>query len=642
MTKRSDISRDSFRPDQGYTSVRLQQGRPQLDSDWNEQMDLQYQRERGELTDILGAVAAVPQNLTDPISSPRGPQLDVTMGQQGPTRIQTRAGRVYVEGRQVDIPAGVDLVTQPLCPNLKLPTFGLPLPDPNTSIWIAYLDIFSREVTAQDDPTLREVALGGPDTTTRMQTVWQVRLREIPPGHPLNVPLRAGLRSLASVAEPFLLDRPELAALAPGQFTPDSTAAPTPSAKPGQLRARFIDQGATLENRLYRVEITDVRASQVQIRWSRDNGAVVASVRRVEFPASGGQALVLSRPTVGDASLFSKGQWLEITTAGAELRGEPPQYRRIQSQGTFEAGELRVPIEGRIDLFNPPLNEGGVKARLWNSASEAATYPLPVALPASAGGVRQSDFIPLEDGVEVQLVLPDSNPEARSFFRFAPGQSWQIPMRAALGGIDWPIDRPPQPAQETRHSYLVLGAMLAAEINPNQPQNRAWRYVALQPPAINTLPVLDRRIQQQTRDLAAVVQDRIGPLEGQILRVRTTTGPISAILNTTSTQKPVDITPNLSAAFDRAGFISLFYLLEGTLTSVLNGGPPNGGAPVALSPMGPVRTLKITLVVPVNAIEVRVDMRILALYVRDRTDGDLSVTSSVVQGAPFAPTGRGL
>ena len=40
---------------------------------------------------------------------------------------------------------------------------------------LVYLDVWQRHVTVLDDRLLREVALGGPDTTTRIKTVWQVK-----------------------------------------------------------------------------------------------------------------------------------------------------------------------------------------------------------------------------------------------------------------------------------------------------------------------------------------------------------------------------------------------------------------------------------------------------------------------------------
>ena len=37
---KGDFTRFTFRPEKQYTSVRLQQGRVQLDADWNEQVDI--------------------------------------------------------------------------------------------------------------------------------------------------------------------------------------------------------------------------------------------------------------------------------------------------------------------------------------------------------------------------------------------------------------------------------------------------------------------------------------------------------------------------------------------------------------------------------------------------------------------------
>src|SRR5215217_6505924 len=65
--------------------------------------------------------------------------------------------------------------TQPDYPN---PT-GLDLEDlePNESRTdLVYLDVWQRHITAIEDPDILEVALGGPDTTTRVKTVWQVKV----------------------------------------------------------------------------------------------------------------------------------------------------------------------------------------------------------------------------------------------------------------------------------------------------------------------------------------------------------------------------------------------------------------------------------------------------------------------------------
>src|ERR1700753_1908982 len=49
-----DISRDSFDPYLHYTRVVMQQGRVQLDADWNEQVAITERRLRTLLTDLIG------------------------------------------------------------------------------------------------------------------------------------------------------------------------------------------------------------------------------------------------------------------------------------------------------------------------------------------------------------------------------------------------------------------------------------------------------------------------------------------------------------------------------------------------------------------------------------------------------------
>ena len=43
-------------------------------------------------------------------------------------------------------------------------------------LYVAYLEAWERHITALEDETIKETALGGPDTTTRTKTVWQVRM----------------------------------------------------------------------------------------------------------------------------------------------------------------------------------------------------------------------------------------------------------------------------------------------------------------------------------------------------------------------------------------------------------------------------------------------------------------------------------
>lgn len=60
---------------------------------------------------------------------------------------------------------------------------------------LVYLDVWDRHITALEDPELREPALGGPDTATRIETVWQAKV--IPgPGPTQTSTLAATLEAL--------------------------------------------------------------------------------------------------------------------------------------------------------------------------------------------------------------------------------------------------------------------------------------------------------------------------------------------------------------------------------------------------------------------------------------------------------------
>ena len=55
-----DLTRSTFRPHRHNSGVRMQQGRVQLDADWNEQLDIAAHRDRTAAHDVVGA-AGVPK-----------------------------------------------------------------------------------------------------------------------------------------------------------------------------------------------------------------------------------------------------------------------------------------------------------------------------------------------------------------------------------------------------------------------------------------------------------------------------------------------------------------------------------------------------------------------------------------------------
>ena len=55
---KGDFTRSTFRPDKHYSGVRMQQGRVQLDADWNEQIDIAAHRAETETIDVIGGCGA--------------------------------------------------------------------------------------------------------------------------------------------------------------------------------------------------------------------------------------------------------------------------------------------------------------------------------------------------------------------------------------------------------------------------------------------------------------------------------------------------------------------------------------------------------------------------------------------------------
>ena len=79
-------------------------------------------------------------------------------------------GRFYVDGILCENEHPVTLAHQPDDAPSGVPEA--------IGVYLAYLDVWQRHLTALDDPGILEVALGGPDTATRTKTVWQVKWKQ--------------------------------------------------------------------------------------------------------------------------------------------------------------------------------------------------------------------------------------------------------------------------------------------------------------------------------------------------------------------------------------------------------------------------------------------------------------------------------
>ena len=420
-----DYSRKTFDRKKHYRGVLMQQGRVQLDADWNEQLDIQLYRTETEARDVIG-LCGVPK---------AGDGFKITSNGQD---LLITAGRIYAGGLLCELDQQTAYTNQPSFPN---PEFAAPFASPPASplssppggrrlnladgIYLVYLDAWQREITALDDPLIREKALGGPDTAARLQTVWQVRL--------LRVTTDSGNVTCQTPLPEYL----QRVAAGTGRMTAQTRKADDPKdpcllpPKAGYLR---------LENQLYRVEVSQGgERSVATFKWSRDNATVETLVEKVN-----GSVLTVSDIGKDEVLGFHAGDWVELVTEEAALNRAPLPLMRIDH---LDPATREITLNTSAPAkASPP----GLKLRRWDQGGANANADgVPMAL---------ADWVDLEDGIQVRF----------SAGSYRAGDYWLIPARAATGEIEWPpfevpnINPQAQLPVGVKHYYCRLALIAAA------------------------------------------------------------------------------------------------------------------------------------------------------------------------------------
>src|SRR5215207_844270 len=295
-----DYTRLTFRPREDHSGVLMQQGRVQLDADWNELVELIDRRWRAETVDVVGRAVV-------PSETPDGFRIEATGG-----TLTIGRGRIYVDGLLAENHGAPPLEYDPVLGELRgqgaLPYGDQPyFPDPPTlpggGPHLVYLDVWEREVTYIEEPDLLEKAIGV-DTASRLQTVWQVRLVE-------NV-------------EDSTCGAGELPAPSAGRLTTAAVGVPAPD-DPCIVPPAGGYRGT--ENRLYRVEIHDPGAQgTATFKWSRDNGSIATPVTAIDASRTELTVVRIGRDAVRRLNVDD---WVEITDDYRELAGLAGELRKV-------------------------------------------------------------------------------------------------------------------------------------------------------------------------------------------------------------------------------------------------------------------------------------------------------------------------
>lgn len=412
---KGDFTRNTHSPAKHYSRVLMQQGRVQIDADWNEQTSILLGYMRALTRDVFGKAAGpaaacgfkIAKNL--PGTAPK--ERDLPEGD-----FWISPGRYYVNGIPVELEQRVRYSKQ-----LGYPWRGAEkIEDLSKASFLAYLDVWEDFVSADQDDHIREVALGGVDTCGRGKVNWQVRVLIDPKNkcNSLDDKRPTGTGTLKAWAKPG--------------DTPDSLCTITPDA---QYR------GA--ENQLYRVEIHhgSELGGPASFKWSRDNGSVV-------FPVLHIADNVVSVAHLGrdECSSLVPGNMVELIDDAMLMRDGAGLLARVAH---VDRDDLTVTLELPDGIDGLP-GYGGSKQdlhrllRRWDHIGDLCN---------AGGAVLIDDAVhELEDGVKIQF--------AKTSGDFRSGDFWLIPARVATGQIEWP-GAPDNPDSVLPHGPLHYYAPLA-------------------------------------------------------------------------------------------------------------------------------------------------------------------------------------
>lgn len=431
-----DYSQDRFLSRKSYGGVRQQQGRVGLDADWNEAWDIQDRRWRAETLDLMGACAVSPE-------TPEAFKIELSADGKSFT---IRPGRLYVDGLLAESfgsgPETFDPVLaeahssqpvlyddQPYLPDAP------PLDAPGR--YLVYLDVWEREVTWVEAPDLLEPALRGVDTTTRLQTLWQVRALRLDEGS-------AGCKA----------NFDEVAPAANGRLSvsfDDSLVANDPCVLPPTGGYRGT------ENHLYRIQIHDAgslskvaedsEGTGATFKWSRDNASTVVPVLSISGRKVSLKSLGRDRPT-----RIKVDDWVEILDDHRELHEESGDLARVVAvdEGSQEITLDRdIPIADTREFASDEQSHADRHTRLcrWDQTEGLL----------SGGAICVlAEPIHLENGVKVVFGTSDGQDE--SAFRI--GDYWLFAARPGNAEFGMLEQAPPR---GIHHHYCRLAVIEVAE-----------------------------------------------------------------------------------------------------------------------------------------------------------------------------------
>jgi hypothetical protein len=430
---KGDFSRVTFDPTRHFSQVLMQQGRVLLADDLNEGSDIFTYLLRTFIRDVIG-----------PYAGPPGNDAGFKIGKltEDRTDFEISSGRYYVDGILCENEPAVSDERKPVLTTfLKQPHFPRPEGKPISvdGPALVYLDVWERHVSAVELDDIREKALGGPDTATRAQVIWQIRIAQPPPDMPDILAKRPTVsKDFADWWTDYTRAwQPDNRGRIRVAIGPGSTAYKDPCIQRPQSGYRGT------ENHLYRIEIHNGGSLNKNLnmlpdkmtnipptfKWSRENGSVVTS-----WLDTDGKDLIVT-----SARGFARGDWVELLDDSQELQGRPGTLYQLDQAGggciTLSTTDGSFPSRP-ADALHP-------RVRRWDQKFTRASKRTQGDVPIVEASDKDEQWIDLEDGLKVWFLSAPGTAQTgtaqdTAFNFYRSGDYWLLPERVISGGVDLP------------------------------------------------------------------------------------------------------------------------------------------------------------------------------------------------------------
>lgn len=392
---KGDFSRITFDPKKHYSRVLMQQGRVQLDADWNEQAAI-----------ILHRLETMARDLIGPFGGPAAEcGFEITVDVGGSLAFGIGRGRYYVDGILCDADDNATKFDIKELGNQDRVFFDVSFE------YLVYVDVWEQYINAVEDPNILEPALGGAETSGRSKVVWSF--------HIMALQKPAGDSIITGALQRLQSNQGRNGRLKVETKTDDHNDGPCILPPNAGFRG--------LENQLYRVEVhIGGKASEATFKWSRENGSIIFPIAHAD-----GQVIVLD-PLCSTMGLKS-GDWVELVQDDLTAQVLPKDLLKIKFVDSLKR-EVTMMDKVQANAQKHPY------LRRWEGAAIT---------------IVEDHLFTLEDGIQITFVKSQDGQHGQHTYR--AGDFWCIPARTAgEGRVTWPAAVPPD---GVIHHYAPLAVL---------------------------------------------------------------------------------------------------------------------------------------------------------------------------------------